>query len=65
MSNTPNKSRIVRVLTYETMDPDQLELYHPQFRRRGRSEYEAEHEYNPFRAYDDQVEVSCHRERRK
>ena len=59
-----SKREIVKVLTNETLSPDQLDVY--QMRGRGRrSEYEAEHEYNPFRAHDDQVEVSCHRDKKR
>jgi hypothetical protein len=61
---TPKKPEIVKVLTNETLSPDQLDVY--QMRDRGRrNEYEAEHEYSPFKAYDEQVEVGCHREKRK
>lgn len=63
MSNA--KREIVKVLTYETMDPDQLEAFHPQFRPRRRNEYVADHDYNPLKLYDDSVEVSCHREKRR
>jgi hypothetical protein len=60
--SAPNMPTLGRPLTFEEMSPQQREFYKSR-RRRRRSEWECDYEYNPLKAYDDQVEQACHRDK--